>query len=99
MPAVAYDRTAYWSFNLVIGDAGGVYFVSSIGAQRGIPARGVHAVSNGSPLRANGRRCRRVRRKFAALEDNEGTADVTLVNLLYDSDSANDADLPDKHRA
>jgi len=91
---VARERSEYGPFNLVVGDAQGAYFVSSIdGAVRRL-GDGIHAFSNGS-LEDEWPKMRLLHDKFSASLKNGGMEDSALLDLLYDNTRPDDGDLPD----
>ncbi len=91
---VARERAEYGPFNLVVGDACGACFVSSVdGAVRPL-GDGVHAFSNGSP-EDEWPKMRRLQANFSVLLKNGGIEDSALLDLLYDDARPDDEDLPD----
>lgn len=91
---VARERAEYGPFNLVVADAQGAYFVSSIdGAVRRL-GDGIHAFSNGS-LEDEWPKMRRLHEKFSVVLKNGRTEDASLLDLLYDDTRPDDKDLPD----
>ena len=91
---VGRERALYGPFNLVIGDMGGAYFVSSIdGAARRLDD-GVHAFSNGS-LEDEWPKMRRLHAKFSHLLQSGKVDDDALLDLLRDDTRPDDGDLPD----
>ena len=91
---VARERAEYGPFNLVVGEAGAAYFVSSIDGVARPLTDGVHAFSNGS-LEDEWPKMRRLREKFSALLREGKGEDAALLDLLYDGDPPADGDLPD----
>ncbi|MFT3793083.1 MAG: NRDE family protein [Rudaea sp.] len=92
--AVARERAAYAPFNLVVGDASGAHFVSSIdGAVRRLDD-GVHAFSNGSPG-DEWPKMRRLHEQFSRLLRSGKVEDGAFLDLLHDDARPDDADLPD----
>lgn len=91
---VARERAEYGPFNLVVGDARGACFVSSIdGAVRSL-ADGVHAFSNGS-LEDEWPKMRRLQEKFSTLLQSGEVEDEALLDLLRDDTRPEDKDLPE----
>lgn len=104
---VAARRAQYGPFNLIVGNADGAGFVSSIdGRPRRLEA-GVHAFSNGSPD-DDWPKMHRLRARFAALiaaDRRAGAAaadsrarerfDTALLDLLFDTAQPEDTTLPD----
>jgi uncharacterized protein with NRDE domain len=91
---VARESAQYGPFNLVVGDAGGAYFVSSIDA---VPRRldhGVHAFSNGS-LDDEWPKMRRLHEEFSTLLQSGKMQDEAFLALLRDETRPEDVDLPD----
>jgi uncharacterized protein with NRDE domain len=92
--AVAAQREQYGPFNLVIGDASGAAFVSSIdGTPRRLDA-GVHAFSNGS-RDDEWPKMRRLRTQFTALAGRGTPKDAALLDLLLDESQPDESDLPE----
>jgi uncharacterized protein with NRDE domain len=91
--AVARDRAEYGPFNLVVGDARGARFVSSIDGMARPLADGVHAFSNGS-LEDEWPKMRRLQKKFSTLLQSGKMEDEALLDLLYDDTRPDDKDLP-----
>jgi len=104
---IAARRNEYGPFNLIVGDAHGAGFVSSIdGAVRELEG-GVHAFSNGSP-QDDWPKMHRLRARFSALIDERQKAiadlddaqareqfDRALLDLLFDTVQPEDGALPD----
>jgi uncharacterized protein with NRDE domain len=90
---VAREHGQYGPFNLVVGDMGGAYFVSSIdGAVRRL-GDGVHAFSNGS-LDDEWPKMSRLRDKFSTLTRSGKMEDAALLDLLRDDAGVDAGDLP-----
>lgn len=107
LAVIAARRDEYGPFNLVVGDAAGAGFVSSVdGVARGLED-GVHAFSNGSPA-DDWPKMHRLRGRFAALiarDDESATQarhsgnardrlDEALLDLLFDTAQPEDDALP-----
>lgn len=107
--AAAGERADYGPFNLVVGDAGGAHFVSSLDGRARRLADGVHAFSNGS-LEDEWPKMRRLKANFVrilehedgksavrerALPLNSARLDSALLDLLYDDACPDDGVLPD----
>ena len=91
---IAARRAEYGPFNLVIGDARGAWFVSSIdGVPRSL-APGVHAFSNGS-LDDEWPKMRRLRGGLDAMRQSGKWEDAAFLDLLADTEQPLDAQLPD----
>ncbi|MBN8886383.1 MAG: NRDE family protein [Rudaea sp.] len=91
---VGRERAEYGPFNLVVGDAAGACFVSSIdGAVRQL-GTGIHAFSNGS-LEDKWPKMRRLHEKFSASLQAGKMEDEPLLDLLYDDTRPEDKDLPE----
>jgi len=92
--AVAAQRDQYGPFNLLVGDATGAVFVSSIDGNPRRLETGVHAFSNGS-RDDEWPKMRQLRDAFDALLRAGVVEDVALLDLLVDTRQPADADLPD----
>jgi len=90
---VARERVCYGPFNLVVGDARGACFVSSIDGKMRTLADGVHAFSNGS-LDDEWPKMRRLQEKFSGLLQSGKVEDEALLDLLHDDARPDDRDLP-----
>jgi uncharacterized protein with NRDE domain len=90
------DRAgAYNGFNLLVGDAGGIWWFSNRGGDPSRLEPGVHGLSNHLldtpwPKVARGRA-----RLMALLDDGRDVASGPLLDLLADRTRPPDADLPD----
>ena len=91
---IAARRAEYGPFNLVVGDAGSAWFVSSIDGVPRALADGVHAFSNGS-LDDEWPKMRRLRAGFEAMRQRGKWEDSAFLDLLADSAQPDDAELPD----
>ncbi len=92
--AVAARRGDYGPFNLIVGDAAGACFVSSIdGAPRRL-ASGIHAFSNGS-LEDEWPKMRRLRARFATMLQSGEMDNAAWLALLADTQQPQDDELPD----
>lgn len=91
---VARERARYGPFNLVVGDAGGAYFVSSIDGTVRCLGDGVHAFSNGS-LEDEWPKMRRLHGNFSILLQSGKVEDCAFLDLLRDDTCPADADLPE----
>jgi uncharacterized protein with NRDE domain len=92
--AIARDCAQYGPFNLVVGDAGGAYFISSIDATVRRLGDGVHAFSNGS-LEDEWPKMRRLREKFSTLLQSGEVEDAAFLDLLHDDARPDDGELPE----
>ena len=92
--AVAARRAQYGPFNLLVGTAQDVAFVSSIDGQPRPLGRGVHAFSNGS-LQDEWPKMRRLRRGLEAMQQSGQWEDAAFLELLADTHQPSDPDLPD----
>jgi uncharacterized protein with NRDE domain len=92
--AVAARSDQYGPFNLVIGDAAGASFVSSIDAAPRRLEPGVHAFSNGSLL-DEWPKMRHLREGFSQLARQQAPNDGALLDLLTDTRQPADVELPD----
>jgi uncharacterized protein with NRDE domain len=81
-------------FNLVVGDASGAGFVSSVDAAPRRLDPGVHAFSNGS-LEDEWPKMRHLRAGFTQLIERGAPDDAALLDLLLDMRQPSDAELPD----
>ena len=90
---VAAHSSAYGPFNLVVGDFGGAWFVSSLDSVPRLLARGVHAFSNGSAV-DEWPKMRRLRARFGALSTSGAISDEALLDLLADKEQPADSELP-----
>jgi len=91
---VAAQRDQYGAFNLVVGDASGAGFVSSIDGMVRVLEPGVHAFSNGS-LDDEWPKMRHLRSAFATLFERGAPDDAALLDLLLDTHQPADTELPD----
>jgi uncharacterized protein with NRDE domain len=92
--AVAAQRDQYGPFNLIVGDATGAVFISSIdGAPRRLDP-GVHAFSNGS-RDDEWPKMRQLRERFTALARQGIPQDAALLDLLLDERQPDESELPD----
>ena len=91
---VAAQRDQYGPFNLVVGDAAGAAFVSSIDGEPRHLETGVHAFSNGS-RDDEWPKMRRLRRRFSALLEQGSPDETALLDLLLDTSQPEESDLPD----
>jgi len=89
---VQAQRAEYGPFNLLVGDAGSVWFASSHGELTEV-APGVHAVSNGA-LDAAWPKSTRIAEGLAALQSHPFSAGQAL-DLMYDTAPGADEALPD----
>jgi len=91
---VARECTQYGPFNLVVGDAGGACFISSIDATVRRLGDGVHAFSNGS-LEDEWPKMRRLREKFSMSLNSREAEDAAFLDLLRDDARPDDGELPE----
>jgi uncharacterized protein with NRDE domain len=91
---VAAHSEQYGPFNLVVGDAAGAGFVSSIDRAPRLLEPGVHAFSNGS-LQDEWPKMRHLRAAFSALIARGSPGDAALLDLLRDTRQPSDTELPD----
>ena len=91
---VAAQRKQYGPFNLVVGDAAGATFVSSIDGEPRRLEPGVHAFSNGS-RDDEWPKMRQLRTRFSALSLHESRDDAALLDLLLDESQPAESELPD----
>ena len=91
---VATQREQYAPFNLVIGDAEGAAFVSSLDGEPRHLETGVHAFSNGS-RDDEWPKMRRLRTRFSDLVEHGTPDDAALLDLLQDEGQPDESDLPD----
>jgi uncharacterized protein with NRDE domain len=83
----------YGPFNLIVGDAGGAWGLSSTD---GVPWRleaGVHVVSNGPPA-VWWPKARRLHALFSHATENGVPSDAALLDLLRDTSQPPDTELP-----
>ena len=108
LATIAAHRGEYGPFNLIVGDAAGAGFVSSVDGVVRFLEDGVHAFSNGSPA-DDWPKMHRLRGRFSALIAQAGTSasnagdskdarvrlDEALLDLLFDTAQPDDDALPD----
>lgn len=92
--AIAARRTEYGPFNLVVGNAAGAVFVSSIDGEPRALDRGVHAFSNGS-REDEWPKMQRLRRGLETMQQSGKWEDAAFLELLADTHQPSDLDLPD----
>jgi uncharacterized protein with NRDE domain len=91
---VAAQLEQYGPFNLVVGDAAGATFVSSIDGETRRLETGVHAFSNGS-RDDEWPKMRQLRTRFSAVSRNATPDDTALLDLLLDDSQPEESELPD----
>ena len=95
LEGVIRRRHSYDAFNLLLGDADGLYFYSSLDTRFRRLGAGVYGISNGD-LDCPWPKVNRGKRAFREqLESAEGPDSEALFALLADTTPAADADLPD----
>jgi uncharacterized protein with NRDE domain len=85
-------RAEYGPFNLLVGDSIRLWYASSHAEARAIEP-GVHALSNGA-LNAPWPKATRVARRLERIDGEEARAE-RLLDLMHDTEAAEDGDLPD----
>ncbi len=93
LAALRADKDAYGPFNLIVGDAGGAWLLSSGSAQIHPLERGIHVVSNG-PYGTRWPKTERLGRAFAERADDPGAHGDRWLALLADDAQPDDAELP-----
>jgi len=91
---VAAQREQYGPFNLLMGDAAGAVFVSSLDGEPRHLETGVHAFSNGS-RDDEWPKMRQLRTRFSNLLQHGTSDDAALLDLLQDESQPDESDLPD----
>jgi len=94
LEALRADVGDYGPFNLVVGDAAGVFALGSGDRRVRQLGAGVHVISNG-PIGVHWPKTERLQRRFERLAAEGAENETRLLDLLHDETQPPDAALPD----
>ncbi len=94
MEDVSERADRYRGFNLIAGDAGGIYYISNRGGRLMRIEPGVHGLSN-DLMNVPWFKVTQGKAELSALLETGGVTTDALFDILASEDRADDADLPD----